>query len=182
MPLPQALAADNLSLGGGADGSSKASGTSYGNVKDGNTGTYWSPVGSTGYVLGQVGQRHAVSSAVIRQPRGRLDRRLATAQRRSGAVLASGSGSPSTISFSATSLKKLTFEITSASAAPRIAEFETYATGGSTPTTGPTPTTSPTAGPTPTGAPGAPTGRVAVLGRSVKITAPSPSPAPSTAG
>ncbi|GIE47995.1 hypothetical protein Ani05nite_15290 [Amorphoplanes nipponensis] len=171
MPLPQALAADNLSLGGGADGSSKASGTSYGNVKDGNTGTYWSPVGSTGYVSVKWGSAMTVSSAVIRQASGGGSIgawRLLNADQ--GAVLASGSGSPSTISFSATSLKKLTFEITSASAAPRIAEFETYATGGSTPTTGPTPTTSPTAGPTPTGAPGAPTGAWPSSAGSVKIT------------
>ncbi|HSX64962.1 MAG TPA: hypothetical protein VLF15_09550, partial [Pseudoxanthomonas sp.] len=37
----------NLSLGAGSDGSSKASGTSYGNVLDGNIGTYWSPAGAT---------------------------------------------------------------------------------------------------------------------------------------
>ena len=42
-----------------------------------------------------------------------------------GAVLASGSGA-GVIGFSPTSLKKVTFEITSASGTPRIAEFETY--------------------------------------------------------
>lgn len=78
-----------------------------------------------------------------------------------GNVLASGSGSPSTINFSSTSLKKLTFDITSASGAPRIAEFETYSSGGSTPTTSPTagPTSSPTANPTPTGGTGTPNGQ-----------------------
>ena len=35
-------AAGNLSLGAGADGSSKASGSSYGNVKDGSLSTYLS--------------------------------------------------------------------------------------------------------------------------------------------
>ena len=144
LPLPQALAADNLSLGAGADGSSKASGTSYGNVKDGNTSTYWSPNSSTGYVSVKWSSATTVSSAVIKQASGGGSIsawRLLNAD--NGAVLTSGSGSPSTISFSSTSLKKLTLDITSASSAPRIAEFETYASGG-----GSTPTTSPTAGPT----------------------------------
>jgi hypothetical protein len=158
LPMTSAMAADNLSLSGGADGSSKASGTSYGNVKDGNTGTYWSPNATTGYVSVKWGSALTVSSAVIRQASGGgsiNSWRVLNAD--SGSVLATGSGSPSTISFSSTSLKKLTFEILSASSAPRIAEFETY-NGGSTPTTGPT--TSPTASPTPspTGGSGTPTG------------------------
>lgn len=162
LPLPQALAADNLSLGAGADGSSKASGTSYGNVKDGNTSTYWSPNGSTGYVSVKWGSATTVSSAVIKQASGGGSIgawRLLNAD--NGAVLSSGSGSPGTISFSSTTLKKLTLDITSASSAPRIAEFETYSSGGgSTPTSSPTagPTSSPTAGPTPTGGSGTPTG------------------------
>ncbi|MEU4563524.1 pectate lyase [Actinoplanes sp. NPDC023936] len=158
LPSPQALAADNLSLGAGADGSSKASGTSYGNVRDGNTGTYWSPAGATGYVSVKWGSATTVSSAVVKQASGGGSIsawRVLNADQ--GSVLASGSGSPSTVSFAATSLKKLTFEITSASGAPRIAELETYA-GGSTPTGSPTasPTGSPT--PTPTSGTGAPTG------------------------
>src|SRR3954462_4828139 len=140
-PLPPASAADNLSRNGGADGSSKASGTSYGNVKDGNTSTYWSPAGATGYVSVKWSSATTVSQAVIRQASGGGSIsawRLLNAD--NGAVLASGSGSPSTINFASTSLKKLTFEITSASSAPRIAEFETYASGGSGPTTSPTTT------------------------------------------
>jgi hypothetical protein len=96
-----------------------------------------------------------VSSAVIVQASGGGSIsawRLLNAD--SGSVLASGSGSPSTINFASTSLKKLTFDITGASSAPRIAEFQTYASGGSGPTTSPTsgPTTSPTSNPgTPTG-------------------------------
>ena len=156
MPLSSASAADNLSLSGGADGSSKASGTSYGNVKDGSTSTYWSPASATGYVSVKWSSAMTVSSAVIRQASGGGSIsawRLLNAD--NGAVLSSGSGSPSTINFTSTSLKKLTFDITSASSAPRIAEFETYAGGGSTPTTSPTsgPTTGPTSNPgTPTGA------------------------------
>jgi hypothetical protein len=170
LPLPQALAADNLSLGAGADGSSKASGTSYGNVKDGNTSTYWSPDGATGYVSVKWTSATTVSSAVVRQSSGGgsiASWRLLNAD--NGGVLGSGSGSPSTIAFSSTSLKKLTFEILSASSAPRIAEFETYASGGSTPTSGPT--SSPTASPTPTGGTGTPTGSWPTSAGSVKISA-----------
>src|SRR3954465_1831901 len=159
LPLTNASAADNLSIGAGADGSSKASGTSYGNVIDGSTSTYWSPAGATGYVSVKWSSATTVSSAVIVQASGGGSIsawRLLNAD--TGAVLTSGSGSPSTISFSSTSLKKLTLDITGASSAPRIAEFETYS-GGSAPTTGPT--TGPTSGPTPTptgGSGGTPTG------------------------
>jgi hypothetical protein len=159
--LPQASAAEgpNLSIGAGADGSSKASGTSYGNVKDGNTGTYWSPNSTTGYVSVKWGSATTVSSAVVQQASGGGSIsawRVLNGDNQS--VLTSGSGSPGTISFSSTSLKKLTFEITSASSAPRIAEFETYAAGGGG--SNPTPTaTGPTGNPTPTstGGTGGPT-------------------------
>jgi hypothetical protein len=42
------------------------------------------------------------------------------------AVLKSGSGA-GVITFSATSLKKITFKINSSNATPKVAEFETYA-------------------------------------------------------
>ena len=48
--IAHAQSGTNLSLGASVDGSSKASGTSYGNAIDGNIGTYWSPAGSTGRV------------------------------------------------------------------------------------------------------------------------------------
>jgi hypothetical protein len=139
MQMPYASAADNLSIGASADGSSKASGTSYGNVIDGNTSTYWSPSSSTGTVSVKWSSAKTVSSAVIKQASGGGSiSAWRVVNHDSGSTLASGSGSPSTINFSATSLKKLSFEITSASAAPRISEFETYSSGGSNPTTGPT--------------------------------------------
>ncbi|MFC7480930.1 discoidin domain-containing protein [Luedemannella flava] len=146
LQIPSASAADNLSLGAGADGSSKASGTSYGNVIDGNTSTYWAPSGSTGTISVKWGSATTVASVVIKQASGggsisawRL------VNHDSGSVLTSGSGSPSTINFSSTSLKKISFEITGASGAPRIAEFETYGSGGSTtPTTATTTTRPPT--------------------------------------
>ncbi|MDU0298803.1 pectate lyase [Streptomyces sp. PAL114] len=120
-------AGTNLSLGAGADGSSKASGTSYGNVIDGNTSTYWSPSGSTGSVSVKWGSATTVSKVDIRTASGSgTIGAYRVRNHDTGAVLASGSGA-GVIGFPPVSLKKITFEITSASGTPRIAEFETYA-------------------------------------------------------
>ncbi|WP_431993496.1 pectate lyase family protein [Streptomyces albogriseolus] len=120
-------AGTNLSLGAGADGSSKASGTSYGNVVDGNTGTYWSPSGSTGSVSVKWGSATTVSKVNIRLASGSgTIGAYRLLNHDTGAVLASGSGA-GTVSFSPASLRKITLEITNASGTPRIAEFETYA-------------------------------------------------------
>ncbi|MEU5820148.1 pectate lyase [Streptomyces sp. NPDC047803] len=118
----------NLSLGAGADGSSKASGTSYGNVRDGDLGTYWSPAGSTGSVSVKWPSATSVSAVTIREAAGAQgvigSWRLLNGD--TGAVLKTGSGAGS-IGIPATSLRKITFEITGADGTPRIAEFETYA-------------------------------------------------------
>jgi pectate lyase len=119
----------NLSLasGAGADGSSKGSGTSYGNVKDGNIGTYWSPNGTTGSISIKWGSATTVSRINIRPASGSGtigSYRVLNAD--TGAVLKTGTGS-GVITFAATSLKKVTFEIQSASGTPQIGEFETYA-------------------------------------------------------
>jgi hypothetical protein len=171
LPAAQAMAADNLSLSStaGADGSSKASGTSYGNVRDASTTTYWAPNAATGSVSVKWSSTLTVSSAVIKQASGGgTISAWRVLNGDSGSVLTSGSGNPSTITFTATSLKKITFEITSASAAPRIAEFETYNGGGSTPTTsptaGPTPSSTGGTGSTPTGAWPSSAGNVSVSG------------------
>ncbi|MGV4887471.1 pectate lyase family protein [Streptomyces viridosporus] len=120
----------NLSLGSGAgaDGSSKASGTSYGNVRDGNMSTYWSPSGSTGSISVKWGSATGVSKINIREASGSAGAigswRVLNGD--TGAVLTSGSGA-GVISFPKTSLKKVTFEITGSNGTPRVAEFETYA-------------------------------------------------------
>ncbi|MFE2389181.1 polysaccharide lyase family 1 protein [Streptomyces althioticus] len=120
-------AGTNLSLGAGADGSSKASGTSYGNVVDGNTSTYWSPSGSTGSVSVKWGSATTVSKVNVRPASGSgTIGAYRLLNHDTGAVLATGSGSD-TVAFSPVSLKKITLEITNASGTPRIAEFETYA-------------------------------------------------------
>ncbi|MCD0446827.1 right-handed parallel beta-helix repeat-containing protein [Glycomyces sp. A-F 0318] len=140
---------ENLSLSSdaGADGSGKASGTSYGNVIDGDMGTYWSPSGSTGRVSVKWDSAKTVSAIVIREASG-AEGNIGSWQvvnHANGDVLASGSGA-GTITFSATSLKKINFVITSASGTPRIAEFETYASsapGDGDPTDPDDPTTPP---------------------------------------
>ncbi|MFF5056512.1 polysaccharide lyase family 1 protein [Micromonospora sp. NPDC000663] len=118
----------NLSLGAGADGSSKASGTSYGNVRDGSLGTYWSPAGPTGTISIKWGSATRVSRVIIREPSGTQGSigSWQLVNNDTAAVLASGSGAGA-ITFAATSLTKINFTITSSGGAPRVGEFETYA-------------------------------------------------------
>ena len=140
----------NLSLGAGADGTSKASGTSFGNVIDGNASTYWSPSGTTGRVSVKWGSAQTVSTIIIEEASGAVGNigSWQVVNNDNGSVLASGTGA-GTITFSATSTKKINFVITGASATPRIAEFETYS---GTPDDGATET--PTEDPTTPGDPG----------------------------
>ncbi|MFB6938303.1 pectate lyase family protein [Streptomyces chartreusis] len=127
-PDPTEPSGTNLSIGAGSDGSSKADGTSYGSVRDGDMSTYWSPSGSTGSVSIKWGSATAVSSVAIREAAGSTgvigSWRLLNAD--TGAVLATGSGA-GVVTFPQTSLKKITFEITGATGTPKVAEFETYA-------------------------------------------------------
>jgi hypothetical protein len=115
-----------LSIGAGADGSSKASGTSYGNVIDGNLSTYWSPNGPTGSISVKWSSAQTVARINIREASGSSIGSWQVLNGDTGAVLKTGSGG-GVISFTATSLKKLTLTITGSSGTPRIAEFETYA-------------------------------------------------------
>ncbi|MGW0777511.1 pectate lyase family protein [Streptomyces sp. NPDC002835] len=118
----------NLSIGAGSDGSSKADGTSYGNVRDGDMGTYWSPTGSTGSVSIKWGSDTTVSAINIREAAGSVGaiRSWRVVNHDTGAVLTSGTGA-GVIDVPRTSLRKITFEITGSTGTPRIAEFETYA-------------------------------------------------------
>ncbi|MCX2183875.1 pectate lyase [Streptomyces sp. SKN60] len=131
-PTPTATqpSGTNLSIGAGSDGSSKADGTSYGNVRDGDLSTYWSPAGSTGSISIKWGSAVSVSSIVIREASGSAGTigtwRVTDAD--TGTVLATGTGTGAgPISFPRTSLRKVTFEITGATGTPKVAEFETYA-------------------------------------------------------
>ncbi|MGP3915661.1 pectate lyase family protein [Nonomuraea sp. 10N515B] len=118
----------NLSIGAGSDGSSKADGTSYGNVRDGNLSTYWSPVGSTGDISIKWSSAKTVSRIIIREASGSAGAigSWQVTNGGTGAVLATGSGAGA-ITFAPTSLSKITFKITSSTGTPRVAEFETYA-------------------------------------------------------
>ncbi|SCG54126.1 cellulose-binding protein [Micromonospora humi] len=138
--------ATNLSIGAGADGSSKAGGTSYGNVADGDMGTWWSPAGSTGRISIKWGAATTVASIAIREAAGAVGAigSWRVVNNDTGATLATGTGA-GVITFAATSLKKINFEITSSTGTPRVAEFETYASGSTTP---PPTTPPPTSGPT----------------------------------
>jgi pectate lyase len=127
-PGPTQPGGTNLSIGAGADGSSKASGTSYGNVKDGDMSTYWSPAGATGSISIKWGSATAVTRINIREASGAVGNigswRVLNAD--TGAVLTSGSRA-GVITFQRTSTRKITFEITGSTGTPRVAEFETYA-------------------------------------------------------
>ncbi|MGW4728666.1 pectate lyase family protein [Streptomyces shenzhenensis] len=127
-PAPSEPSGTNLSIGAGSDGSSKASGTSYGNVLDGDPSTYWSPTGSTGSVSVKWGSATSVSVINIRETSGSVGTigSWRVINHDTGAVLASGSGA-GVISFAQTSLRKITFEITGSTGTPQVAEFETYA-------------------------------------------------------
>jgi pectate lyase len=127
-PGPTQPGGTNLSLGAGADGSSKASGTSFGNVRDGDMGTHWSPAGPTGSVSVKWGSPTTVSKLNIREASGSAGSigswRVVNAD--TGAVLATGSGA-GLITIPRTTLSKVTFEITGSTGTPKVAEFETYA-------------------------------------------------------
>ncbi|GFN00856.1 pectate lyase [Streptomyces fulvorobeus] len=92
-PGPTPPGGTNLSIGAGADGSGKADGTSYGNVRDGDMNTYWSPAGPTGSISVKWGSATAVSTVNIREAAGSTGSigafKLINAD--TGAVLASGS-------------------------------------------------------------------------------------------
>jgi pectate lyase len=127
-PPPPPADGTNLSIGAGSDGSSKASGTSYGDVRDGNMSSYWSPTSATGRISIKWSSATTVSAINIREESGAVGNigSWRVTNNDTGAVLATGSGA-GMITFAPTSLSKINFEITSSSGTPRVAEFETYA-------------------------------------------------------
>ncbi len=112
-PAPSQPSGTNLSIGAGSDGSSKASGTGYGNVRDGDLSTYWSPAGATGSISIKWGSATTVSRIVIREAAGATGaiRSWRVLHHATGAVLATGTGA-GVITFPATSLTKITFDVT----------------------------------------------------------------------
>ena len=119
----------NLSLraDGEADGSTKAEGTSFKDVRDGDLGTFWSPIGETGEISNKWPVPVTLSRIRIREAAG--GGRIAAWQVRNhdnDALLASGTGA-GVIRFAPVSLRKITFVILGAAGTPRVAEYETFA-------------------------------------------------------
>jgi hypothetical protein len=119
----------NLSLraDGEADGSTKAQGTSFKDVRDGDLGTFWSPIGETGEISNKWPVPVTVSRIRIREAPG--GGRIGAWQVRNhdnDAVLAAGNGA-GVITFASVSLRKITFVILGANGTPRVGEYETFA-------------------------------------------------------
>ncbi|MBX2848867.1 MAG: hypothetical protein KTR16_11140, partial [Acidiferrobacterales bacterium] len=118
---------ENLSLDAQADGSSKKSGTSYGNVIDGDLSSYWSPNGTTGRI--SVKRLYTTINAV-RVVETSSTQGAVTSWRLvnndTGALITSGNSIPDTITFSDVNIDKINFIIDSATSTPQIAEFEVY--------------------------------------------------------
>lgn len=138
----------NLSIGAGSDGSSKGAG-SYGNVRDGDMDSYWSPSGNTGRISIKWSSDTTVNAVNIREAAG-TEGTIGAWQlinNDNGALVASGSGAGE-IHFDAVTLPKLNFEIISANGTPQVAEFETYFATGSSSTSSSTGSTTTSSGST----------------------------------
>lgn len=118
---------ENLALNGGADGSSKASGSSYGNVIDGDSSSYWSPSSSTG-TINVKNLNTTVDNVRIVEASGSEGNVTSWELKNhdNGATLASGTTIPDPITFNAVNLSKISFVINGSNGTPRIAEFEVY--------------------------------------------------------
>src|SRR5690606_31254285 len=100
----------------------------YGDVRDGDMSSYWSPSSSTGRISIKWGGDTTVSSINIREASG-AEGNIGSWQvvnHDTDQVLATGSGA-GVIDIPTTSLRKINFEITGSNGTPRVAEFETYA-------------------------------------------------------
>lgn len=126
--------ANNLAVtgpGAGADGSSKASGSSYNLVRDGNLQSYWQPSSNNNQRV-SVKWSSAVSvNQVVLREQGSNITSWRLVNNDNGTELASGNsiGSERTVNFNTVTTSKLNLLIVTASGAPRIAEFEVYASG-----------------------------------------------------
>ncbi|MFT4171438.1 MAG: hypothetical protein QM639_02665 [Rhodocyclaceae bacterium] len=127
-----AHAADNLSKGARADGSSKADGSSYGVVLDGDVATAWQPAGDAGEsVCVKWDSAKTVAAAIVREAGDNITAwRLEDRNGSKLKTLAEGNtlgGSAAVITFEPVSSKKICVVVVSAKGKPAIAEIETYA-------------------------------------------------------
>ncbi len=112
--------------GAGADGSSKASGTSYNNVRDGDTTTYWSPNGNTGHVAVKWSSQVTSNMIILRELTNSVT--SWSLETREGVELGSGSsiGRELRIAYTDISTDKIYLYIDGADAPPQIGEVEVY--------------------------------------------------------
>lgn len=119
----------NLALEAGSDGSSKASGSSYGNVRDGDLASYWQPSGSSGERISIKWSSETTFNTVLIREDGDVVTAYRLVDNETGADLASGTnlGTARVITLAApVSSTKVNLVIDSASAPVRIQEFEVY--------------------------------------------------------
>ncbi len=143
----QSSLGSNLAItgpGAGSDGSSKASGSSYSSVRDGNATTFWSPSSTSNqHVTIKWNTQVSSNTIILKEVSNRVTSwRLET---REGVVLATGTtiGSQLQVSYTSVSTDKIFLYIQTATALPQIGEFEVYSAtgsggsggGGTTPTT-----------------------------------------------
>ncbi|WP_052480975.1 pectate lyase family protein [Gilvimarinus agarilyticus] len=117
----------NLSIGAGSDGSSKGSG-SYGNVRDGDTSSYWQPNGTSNERISIKWDGATTFNTVVIRELNNATSNWRLVNDDTGALLASGNGlgTEAVISFADTTATKVNLLIDSASSAPQIGEFEVY--------------------------------------------------------
>jgi len=137
MLLASPVIANNLAItgpGAAADGSSKASSSSYNFARDADLQSFWQAAGANNQRVSVKWTSPVTASQVVLREQGNNVSSWRLVNHNTGAVLATGTtiGSNRTVNFNAVSTSKLNLEILTASAAPRIAEFEVYgsSTGG----------------------------------------------------
>lgn len=128
--LPAQAMAKNLSIGAGADGSSKGGGTSYGRVIDGKADSVWSPAGTQNErVCVKWADEQTIKRVVLRESGSAVTAWRLEQAGRGAEVVAKGEkiGAEHAVDFATPiASKKICLVIESADSPPAIAEFETY--------------------------------------------------------
>jgi pectate lyase len=124
----------NLSLEAGSDGSSKASGTSYKYVRDGDLSTYWQPGGGSDERISIKWGDGATFNTVIIRELTDVVSSWRLVDNDTDEVLGSGDtiGAELIVNVGEVTAAKINLMIDSASSAPQIAEIEVYNTTSDT--------------------------------------------------